>query len=361
MRRPLAAAVVAVLAAPGAASAGPGMVGDGYVVAALSDFVFRSTAGNVLAALAFGGVVFLAATKALRARNIRKIRTRLEPHVTSRDEESEDARERLEFLNGFFEASERVFSRVGIWRKLMMALERADSPMRPAKFFYVTLASAFAPASFVTLIGAPAALAAVGFLVGAVLPIALLARKARRRQNAFDDQLADVLMTMASSMRAGHTFRQAMQAIVEEEEGPASKEFKRVMVEIGIGRPVDQALHDMAARIRSRNFDYVISVVSVQREVGGSLAGLFDMVSGTVRHRQQFTRKVKALTAMGRVSAYILTVMPFFIGAIVAVMNPSYIAPLFTTSAGHVLIVVALVLMALGGLILRKIVSFRMA
>jgi tight adherence protein B len=339
------------------------MIGEGYVASAFSDFLFRSTAGNLLASLVFGLALFLAATWLLRARNVRRIRTRLEPHLPARaDEETETGlRERLAFLSGLFEATERAFGKLQVWRKLAMALERADSPLRPAEFFYVMLGLGLVLASFLALLGAPVALMLLAFLLGAVPPIVVLTVKAGRRQQAFDDQLPDLLMTMAGSLRIGHTFRLAMQAVVDEGEEPASKEFKRVLLEIGIGRPVEEALEDMAARMRSKNFEYVISVVSVQREVGGSLGGLFDMVSQTVRQRQQFTKKVSSLTAMSRWSAYILCAMPFFMAAVISVMRPGYLTPLFTTPGGRVLIAIALGGIALGGLVLNRIVSYRMA
>jgi tight adherence protein B len=99
--------------------------------------------------------------------------------------------------------------------------------------------------------------------------------------------------------------------------------------------------------------------VNIQRTVGGSLAEILDMVADTVRQRQQFTRKVKALTAQGRMSAYVLVAMPFLMGLAIFALNPKYMSVLFTTSAGKVMIAISLVMMALGGAIIRKIVSFK--
>jgi tight adherence protein B len=122
---------------------------------------------------------------------------------------------------------------------------------------------------------------------------------------------------------------------------------------------MDDALADMAGRVGSEDLTFVVTAVTIQRQIGGSLAGLFDMVADTVRQRQQFARKIKGLTAMGRVSAYVLVGLPFFMAAIVTVMNASYMAPLYHTGIGHVLIGSGLVMMALGSLMLKKIVSFR--
>ena len=140
---------------------------------------------------------------------------------------------------------------------------------------------------------------------------------------------------------------------------PAAKEFKRVLTETRLGRPMDQALTDMAERIGSKNLDFVINAVAIQRQVGGSLAGLFDMVADTVRQRQQFARKIKGLTAMGRMSAYTLVGLPFFIAFAISLLNRQYMEPLFHTSTGHKLIVIGLFMMTIGSLMLRKIVSFK--
>src|SRR5207342_552072 len=162
--------------------------------------------------------------------------------------------------------------------------------------------------------------------------------KARQRAKAFENQLPDILVTMAAGLKAGHSFRQALQSVVDEDQPPASKELGRVLTETRLGRPMDEALADMAQRIGSRNFEFVITAVTIQRQVGGSLAGLFDMVADTVRNRQQFAKKIKGLTAMGRASAYVLIGLPFFIALAITVMNPSYMDPLYHTPTGHKLI-----------------------
>jgi tight adherence protein B len=99
--------------------------------------------------------------------------------------------------------------------------------------------------------------------------------------------------------------------------------------------------------------------VTIQRQIGGSLAGLFDMVAETVRQRQQFARKIRSLTAMGRMSAYVLGGLPFAMALLISLISPSYMGPLWHTGVGHTMIGVGLVMLAIGGVILRKIVSFK--
>ena len=183
--------------------------------------------------------------------------------------------------------------------------------------------------------------------------------RARRRVRAFEEQLPDILIALAASLRAGHSLRQAIQASVAEGGNPAKKEFGRVLAEASLGRPMEEALADMARRLDSDDFHYVVTAIAVQRQVGGALAGLFDMVADTVRSRQQFKRKVRSLTAMGRLSALILIGLPFLVAAALTALNPEYMSPLYDSEAGHTLIVIGVVMMVIGSLLLRRIVNFR--
>ena len=176
----------------------------------------------------------------------------------------------------------------------------------------------------------------------ASLPILLVWHKARRRLAAIDEQLPDLLVTLAASLKAGHSFRQGIQAVVDEGQPPASKEFKRVLTETQLGRPMDDALADMAARIGSKNVSFVVTAVTIQRQVGGSLAGIFDMVADAVRNRQQFARKIRSLTAMGRASAYVLVGVPFFMLGTITLLSPEYMDPLYHTSTGNKLMILGL-------------------
>jgi tight adherence protein B len=168
-----------------------------------------------------------------------------------------------------------------------------------------------------------------------------------------------LLTTIAASLKAGHSFKQGLQAVVDEAHPPASDEFGRVLTETSLGRQMDEALAEMAERLGSKNFEFAITAVTIQRQVGGSLASLFDMVAETVRQRQQFARKIRALTAMGRMSAYTLIAIPFFLAAMITLINSEYMHPLYHTHTGQMVIMIGLVMMGFGSLILKKIVSFK--
>ena len=191
------------------------------------------------------------------------------------------------------------------------------------------------------------------------LPFGWVWLKMRRRLQAFEDQLPDLLITIAASLKAGHSFKQGLQAVVDEGHPPANKEIKRVLTEASLGRSMDDALADMSERLGSKNFEFAITAVTIQRQVGGSLATLFDMVADTVRQRQQFARKVRALTAMGRMSAYTLVAIPFLLAGGITVINGDFMHPLYHTHVGQMLMLLGLGMMTIGSLILKKIVSFR--
>jgi tight adherence protein B len=209
------------------------------------------------------------------------------------------------------------------------------------------------------LFGAGPIILVVLTVVAGMIPFSWIWLKMRKRLKAFEDELPDLLITIAASLKAGHSFKQGLQAVVDEGHPPANQEFHRVLTETSLGRPMDDALLDMAERMASKNFEFAITAVTIQRQVGGSLAMLFDMVADTVRQRQQFSRKIKALTAMGRMSAYTLIGIPFFLAGIISLVNRSYMRPLYFTHTGRMLIFIGLVMIGIGSLILKKIVTFR--
>jgi tight adherence protein B len=209
------------------------------------------------------------------------------------------------------------------------------------------------------IFGAPPPLALLLMLVGVAAPFVALRVAGRRRTKAFDEQLPDVLSTIASTLRAGHGLRTALRAIVDDGSPPASQEFARVLGEERLGRPLDQAIDAMCSRLKSPDLEYVATAINVQSRAGGSLAGLFDTLSETVRERQRHARKVHALTALGRISAIALVGMPIALAALMTLISPSYMTPMFTSSGGHVLMGICLTSMAIGSLFLKRIVSVR--
>jgi tight adherence protein B len=267
--------------------------------------------------------------------------------------------ERFATASTVMRATESAFGHLKVWHRLHQLLERADLPLRTVELVYAAAGSGLLTGLFFVALGRGLLFTVVGMAIGAAIPIMVVSYKAKRRLTTLEDQLPDLLITLAASLKAGHSFRQGIQAVVDEGQPPASKEFKRVLTETQLGRPMDEALAEMAERNGSKNLSFVVTAVTIQRQVGGSLAGIFDMVAEAVRQRQQFARKIRSLTAMGRASAYVLVGIPFFMLGSISLVNPEYMDALFNTSIGHKLMILGAVMMAFGSVLLRKIVSFR--
>jgi tight adherence protein B len=327
----------------------------------LPEQFFGSVWGQAAFALVVGLLVLIACGFLFAAPKGAWLRGRLDPHLATRRRAVKESggRERVRFAATLFHATEATLGKFKPWKRLSRLLERADLPLRTPEFVYIMAGAALLAGLLAAGLRMPVWLIGLKMVAGAFLPYGFVAIKARKRVKAFENQLPDLLVTMAAGLKAGHSFRQALQSVVDEDQPPASKELKRVLTETRLGRPMDEALVDMAQRIGSKNFEFVITAVAIQRQVGGSLASLFDMVADTVRNRQQFAKKIKGLTAMGRASAYVLVGLPFFVAGLLTLLNPDYMRPLWHTSTGHKLIIGMLVMMTFGSLVLRKIVNFR--
>ena len=289
------------------------------------------------------------------------LRERLEPWDEDAPEVAAATNEgdRFRRLAPIFSATESRLAGRGFWRKLERVLEQSDSDLRPVQLFYLCLCATLGIALIAALAGASPILLVLLVLAGAVAPYWYFARKAAKRLQAFDDQLPEALNTMAGSLKAGHSFRQAMQTIVDEGGAPIDIEFGRVLAEARLGRSIESALAEMGRRVGSTELDFALRAVVVQQQVGGSLAGLFEILAETLTQRKQFRQKVKALTAQGRLSAMLLIILPFAIGLLLAVTSPGYLDPLFNSHTGQFLIVLGLVMMGCGTVALRRITSFK--
>ena len=203
------------------------------------------------------------------------------------------------------------------------------------------------------------------------LPFLLLPRvyvKAKRAAyyRKFDDQLADALMLMSNSLRAGFSFLQAMEMVAREAPSPIGDEFARVTQEISVGVPIGEALHSMSARIKSMDLALVVTAVVIQREVGGALAQLLELIAAVIRERQTIKGEIRTLTSQGRLTGYILGMMPisvgvliWFVGRAVAPNDPSFIDPLINTQLGNLLLIGAFIWQMIGFWLIMRIVSIK--
>ncbi|HEY2542521.1 MAG TPA: type II secretion system F family protein [Gaiellaceae bacterium] len=311
---------------------------------------------------AVGALVLLAYWFIAGARRGSWLRTRLAPHLGPSEQRPAKSKRHTQqgrtFVRSVVAATEQAFANVKQFRAVQRLITRADLPLLASELLYICVGCGIVIAFVMFLAGVPSVLVVLFTLAAAAGPMFYVMSKARRRMKAFDNQLPDLLITIAASLKAGHSFRHAIQAVVDEGADPTARELRRVLTETRLGRPMDDALAEMGERIGSKNLSFVLNAVTIQRQIGGSLAGLFDVVAETVRQRQQFARKIRSLTATGRMSAYVLAGLPFLVAALVSVLSPTYMGPLWHSSTGHTMVGVALVMLGIGSVVLKKIVSF---
>ena len=311
------------------------------------------------AVVLFAALLLAAAGAAINGRRrTSEISRLLEPHVKRRDEGSGAKGESARF-GSLIEWTERSLRDAPGSDRLARALERSGLKLRLGSLPYLAGGSSFLLGTVGTMVGAAPGPVLLLMLAGLAAPLLVLRVAARRRTKAFDKQLPDVLATVASTLRAGHGLRPALRAVADDGSPPASEEFARVLGEERLGRPLDRAIAAMCERVGSPDLDYVATAISVQSQAGGSLASLFDTLSETVRERQRHARKVRALTSMGRMSATVLLSLPFVLAGLMTLINPAYMAPLYSTSTGHMVSAICIASMAIGGLVLKKIVNVR--
>jgi tight adherence protein B len=305
---------------------------------------------TVLVAVAVGVLVFGAVLVGLTARRRAVVRRRMSPYVPASPSKERPAVDRGELLAGV----ERVLERVGLHRRVTPVLERAGIDARPGVVVSADVALAIVAFAILTT-RSGLGVALLGAVAAGALPWLVLSVKGARRSRAFENQLPEVLDTLAASLRAGHGFDAAIQTVGTDVAEPAGREFRRVVAEVHLGRSLDDSLADLGQRIRSKDVKFVLDAITIQRQIGGSLAELFALVAETVRSREQFRRKVRALTGMVRTSANVLTALPFLAALLLTVLNPDYMRPLWTTTGGHVMVAVGLAMMTLGTITLRRI------
>lgn len=177
-----------------------------------------------------------------------------------------------------------------------------------------------------------------------------------RRRAKFNAQLPEALATMSNALRAGFSLSQAFDAVVDLGEQPVSEEFRIFQQQIRIGMGFEDALESLSQRVGSDDLTLVTTAILVSRKTGGNVTEIFDKISDTIRGRMKIERKVRTLTAQGRMQGLIVSLMPLALGVILTVMKPKLMMPFFCSAAGAVSIVVVVVLITVGWLIIRKII-----
>lgn len=255
------------------------------------------------------------------------------------------------------ELAGRFAERRGFDERLLLKLDRAAVPLKAGEWVLVCAGCALAAAVLLGLLAGSGLAAVLGGIVGAVLPGAWLTFKAGRRRAAFLESMPDSLQLLSGSLSAGFSLTQGIDAVAREGSEPLAGEFSRAVAESRLGVPIEDALDSIADRMDSEDFRWVVMAVRVQREVGGNLAEVLNTVSQTMRDRAKLRRQVRALSAEGRLSAYVLIGLPISMTAYLFFFRRAYLEPLYTNALGVFMIIGALVLLLVGCFWMKKVVT----
>lgn len=276
---------------------------------------------------------------------------------TAREEESTSASEPV--LDQAKAAAAGVLQRHhGLDNRLSRRLEAAGSKFKPSEWLLLHVGVSVGALLLGVLLGrGNLVVAFIVLLLGILTPSLYLTFRASRRRKAFDSALPEVLQLLAGALSAGLSLQQAVNTVVNEGPEPIASEFKRVLVEARIGLELEDAFDGVAERFQSKDFAWAVMAIRIQRQVGGNLAELLTTVANTMRERQSLRRHVRALSAEGRLSAYILCALPIGFAGFLVLTNPDYLDPLIHDIRGVFIAIFGAVWMAIGSFMMFRMVK----
>ncbi|CAN5451769.1 type II secretion system F family protein [soil metagenome] len=253
---------------------------------------------------------------------------------------------------------------------LAREIARADLKLKPSEFLMIrggatigipVVLAVLSP--FVTAFASPLVWL-IGGLIGFMLPKMWLNRRKNGRLNAFNKQLPDTITLIANALRAGSSFLQAIELVVRESRPPISTEFSRVIREVNLGLPFDQALENMVRRVKSDDLELMGTAISIQHQVGGNLAEILDSIAYTIRERVRIKGEIRTLTAQQRLSGYVVGFLPIGLAGFLFIAAPGFMEPMFLNPpgilglpAGVIILLFGGFMMFLGFMFIRKIVD----
>jgi tight adherence protein B len=339
---------------PSVASAPAGQSG-------LSPQLVFGLAAMGLGILGLGLALALPMFTSRRQQRVEAIEQYVSPVVMTSDDKSATATA-SSLSNSLVNLGDKVMEGRESTSKTMALIERADLPLRAGEWWLlrivavvvgIAVALLLFRGGFATTMFALAAGSALGY----VLPAVVLRTLAKRRCKKFESQLPDVLTLVASSLSTGFSLLQALDAVAKDAPEPAAKEFARALAETRIGADISDSLERMAERMDSSNMRWTSMAIQIQRSVGGNLAETLRKTAATLRERESLKRHVRALSAEGRLSSYILIALPIGIFLFTFNSNREYVQLLWTEPLGLAMLAAGLVSMGIGILWMRKVVD----
>jgi tight adherence protein B len=251
------------------------------------------------------------------------------------------------------DASDKKFS-----TKVQRDLARANLKLKVSEYYYIRIGSALGLGLLLGILRDPVS-GVVGLFLGYMLPRFYVGRRIGGRLGSFNKQLADTITLLSNSLRAGSSFLQSIELVSRETPAPMGEEMGRVVREVNLGLGMEEALANLVRRIKSDDLDLMVTAIGVQQQVGGNLAEILDTIAFTIRERVRIKGDINTLTAQGRMSGYLVAFLPIGIAVVLNMINPAFMAPLFSQLIGQILLGVGLVMMTIGFFAIQKIVSIK--
>ena len=279
-------------------------------------------------------------------------------------DDEDKARKKAGGTNPLLTGLGKIFASItpeGAVANLAARLEKADVLLRPNEFaamVFLSLCAGFLFGVFYFRATPNPRFGGTMFAIaGSFGPFIWLRLMAWRRLKMFNGQMLDTLLLLSNAIKAGYSLLQAMEMIARESPPPMGKEFGRVVRETSLGVTVEDALTNMKNRVPSDDLDLMVTVVLIQRQIGGNLSEILDKISHVIRERARILGQISTLTAQGRISGLVIGGMPIGLGCIIYMINPTYISILFNDPKGPYLIAVGILLEAIGFFVIWKIID----
>ena len=242
--------------------------------------------------------------------------------------------------------------------KVQRDLARANLKLTFAEYYYIRVGLMVGLGLFLYLFRDPMS-GVIGAFLGYMLPRFYVGRRIGGRLGAFNKQLPDTITLLSNSLRAGSSFLQSIELVSRETPAPMGEEMGRVVREVNLGLGMEEALKNMVRRIKSDDLDLMVTAISIQQQVGGNLAEILDTIAFTIRERVRIKGEVNTLTAQGRMSGYLVAVLPIAIAAMINMIQPAFMEPLFTQTIGQIMLGVGITMMTIGFFAIRKITDIK--
>ncbi|MCG3150761.1 MAG: hypothetical protein GEEBNDBF_00022 [bacterium] len=258
-----------------------------------------------------------------------------------------------------FSEMDKAFEKRDFYSRMILEFQKADLQIRYTEYVALCVGAAGMLGGIAFLLTKSPVLGIMLAIIGSILPRFYVKFRQTMRVRNIDTQLVDALILVSNALKSGYSFLQGIELVAEEAPEPISVEFRRMLREVNLGLPVEEALDHITDRVPSEDLDLVVTSVKIQRTVGGNLAEVIDKIVHTIRERIRIKGEIATLTAQGKLQGIILTLLPPAMMLGIYGMAPDFMSPLFTTLPGKLMLAWAFLLQLMGGFMIFKIVDIK--